>query len=77
MYFQASFTFTFILYDSDCRWTGTACTEEKPLVLTEPIGTVASPTMYDIGNYPPNSHCMWEVKVPEWMVSVPILHFYP
>ena len=46
------------------------CTEGKPLLFTELTGTIASPTMYNIGNYPPNSHCMWEVKVLEWMVSL-------
>ena len=53
---------------TDCRWTGTACTVDKPLVLTQLSGKIGSPTVLDVGYYPPTSHCMWKITVPKWMV---------
>ena len=55
---------------TNCRWTGLACTAGKPQELTELSGEIGSPTLYNIGNYPPNLSCLWKITVPECVVSV-------
>ena len=56
--------------DTDCRWTGLACTAGKPQILANLSGEIGSPTLYNVGNYPPNVKCAWEITVPEWTVSL-------
>ena len=52
-----------------CKWMGSACTAGRPQVLRELSGRIYSPTMYDSGEYRPNARCVWQIIVPEWMVS--------
>ena len=48
---------------TECKQTGLACTAGKPQELTAPSGFIASPTMYNVGNYPPNVECVWEITI--------------
>ena len=54
---------------SDCTWTGLACTSGKPQEVTDLNGEIGSPTLHNIGKYPPDANCSWKINVPEWMVS--------
>ena len=54
---------------SGCRQTGLACTAGRPQELTASSGIIASPTMYNVGNYPPNADCVWRITVPSNKVS--------
>ena len=54
---------------TECKQTGLACTARKPQNLTALSGIIASPTMYNVGNYPPNVDCMWKITVSNDQVS--------
>ena len=54
---------------TDCKQTGLACTAAKPQELTMPSGLIASPTMYNVGKYPPNADCRWQITVSSNKVS--------
>ena len=52
-----------------CKQTGLACTAGRPQELTAPSGFIDSPTMYNVGNYPPNADCSWQITVSSSKVS--------
>ena len=52
-----------------CKQTGLACTAGRPQELTASAGFIASPTMYNVGKYPPNADCVWKITVPRNQVS--------